>query len=55
MTDCDHVYQIESIENPADTQGNNLTRMVWLSCTLCAHRLGRLTQRTDGEINAEIA
>lgn len=55
MTDCDHVYQFESIENPADTQGTNLTRTMWLLCTLCAHRLGRLTQRTDAEIAAEIA
>lgn len=55
MTDCDHVYQFESIENPTAAQGNNPTRMMWLLCTLCAHRLGRLTQRTDAEIAAEIA
>jgi len=52
MTDCDHEYQFESIENPADPQGKNPTRTMWLLCTLCAHRQARLTQRTDDEINA---
>jgi hypothetical protein len=53
MSDCEHVYTLESIENPEG--GKAGTRTIWLICTICAHRQSRLTQRTDAEIEAALA
>jgi hypothetical protein len=55
MTDCDHEYILESIANPSGAEGRGITRTAWLVCTTCGHRQARLTQRSDDEINAEIA
>ena len=53
MPDCDHVYDLESIESSEGSKAG--TRTVWLVCTICAHRQSRLTQRTDAEIAAALA
>jgi hypothetical protein len=55
MTDCDHEYILESIASPSGTEGRGTVRTMTLQCTLCDHRQARLTQRTDAEIDAEIA
>lgn len=54
MPDCDHVYTLESIETP-EGSGAGTTRTVWLRCTICDQRQARLTQRSDAEIQAELA
>ena len=55
MLDCDHEYTLDAIENPAGAEGRGITRIAWLVCSRCAHRQARLTNRTDDEINAELA
>lgn len=55
MPDCDHVYTLESIENPEGTEtGKATARTVWLICTLCSERQARITRRTDAQIQAEL-
>ena len=55
MTDCDHEYELGSIESPSGKEGRGIVRTVTLRCKRCDHRQTRFTQRTDAEINAEIA
>ena len=55
MLDCNHEYTLESIENPSGAKGQGTPRIIWLACSLCEHREGRLTNRSDDQINAEIA
>jgi hypothetical protein len=55
MLDCDHEYTLDAIENPSGAEGRGITRTVWLVCSRCGHRQARLTNRTDDEINAELA
>lgn len=55
MTDCDHIYELESIETPEGSEGTSAPRTAWLKCVICGKRQGRITRRSDAQINAELA
>ena len=50
---CDHVFQVESIDNADAPDGS--TRTLNLVCSLCGHKQRRLTQRSMAAIENEIA
>jgi hypothetical protein len=55
MPACDGsscAYQLDSIE-PGDTPA--APRRMFIRCAYCADEIGKLTLRTDEQINAEIA
>lgn len=55
MPACDGAscaYQLDRIE-PGETASS--PRRVFIRCAHCANEIGKLTLRTDDEINAEIA
>jgi hypothetical protein len=55
MPACDGAscaYQLDRIE-PSDTP--SAARRAYIRCAYCADEIGKLTMRTDEEIDAEIA
>jgi hypothetical protein len=55
MPACDGAscaYQLDRIE-PGETP--SAARRAFIRCAYCADEIGKLTMRTDDEINAEIA
>jgi len=54
MSDCEHEFTLESIENPEGTERPGAIRTAWLRCTICDMRQSRMTMRTDAQIQAEL-
>ncbi len=50
---CDHVFQVESIDNADAPDGS--TRTLNLVCSLCGYKQRRLTQLSVEAIETEIA
>lgn len=52
--ECDHTYRLDRIEAYAGSSSGSLRKAI-LVCTECEYEQGRLTNRTDDEIAAEVA